>query len=64
LVVGAGLAYIAANALASALYGVSAFDPLAWGLAAGSLLGAAVLANFVPARRASRVDPLTALRTD
>jgi len=64
LVVGAGLAYIAATALAGALYGVSAFDPLAWGLAATSLLGAAVLANFVPARRASRVDPLTALRTD
>ncbi|HTM26681.1 MAG TPA: ABC transporter permease [Vicinamibacterales bacterium] len=63
--VAAGLlfSWIAAKAIASGLYGVGAWDPAAWGSAVGVLLGSAALANFVPARRAARVDPSTALRT-
>ncbi len=64
LVAGAVLAAAAAGALRGLLYGITPFDPVAWGLAIGAMLGAAALANFVPARRAMRIDPLTALRIE
>jgi ABC-type antimicrobial peptide transport system permease subunit len=69
-VAGAGVAagvvigYLAARAIASGLYGVSALDPLAWTTAVVTLLGSAALANYLPARRASLVDPSIALRTE
>jgi len=59
---GVVLSWPAARAISSGLYGVSAFDPLAWMSAVGVLLGSAGLANYVPARRAARVDPSVALR--
>ena len=46
------------------LYGVSALDPMAFGAAGALLMGVAFLANYIPARRAARIDPLTALRAD
>jgi predicted permease len=61
---GALLALGAAKAVAGALYGVSAVDPIAWGAAIGVLLAASALANLVPARRAARVDPSSALRSE
>jgi predicted permease len=64
VVAGAALAYVAARGVASALYGVSALDPLAWGAAVAALLISAALANYLPARRASLVDPSVALRGD
>jgi predicted permease len=49
---------------ASLLYGVSPRDPATLGVVALTLLIASALANYLPARRAARVDPLTALRQD
>jgi putative ABC transport system permease protein len=51
-----------ARVLESYLYGVSAVDPIAYLVAAFVLLAVAVVANLVPALRASRVSPMTALR--
>jgi predicted permease len=63
-VAGVALAAVLARVLSGLLYQVSAFDPVAWLGALSVLLAAAVGANFVPARRAVRVDPVTALRTE
>jgi ABC-type antimicrobial peptide transport system permease subunit len=64
IVIGSGLAYMAAQALAGGLYGISALDPIAWSSAIAAMLGSAALANFIPARRASLVDPSLALRSE
>jgi putative ABC transport system permease protein len=50
--------------LESLLYGVSGFDPIAYGAAAGILLLTACLANLVPALTAARLDPVRALRSE
>jgi putative ABC transport system permease protein len=64
LVVGGLLAAAAAQVLSGLLFNVSPFDPLAWTLAVVAMLGAATLANLAPARRAMRIDPMVALRTE
>ena len=64
LVVGGILAASAGQVIKGLLFGVSTLDPIAWALAITAMVVAAALANLVPARRAMRVDPMTALRTD
>ena len=46
------------------LFEVGGSDPLTLGLVAGLLVSVAVLASWVPALRASRLDPVTSLRTE
>ena len=48
--------------MSALLFGVSAYDPLTYGAVALALGGTAVIASYLPARRASKVDPAEALR--
>jgi predicted permease len=63
LVVGLLFALVATRGLESLLFGVSRFDPITLGVATAVLGSAALLAGFLPARRATRVDPLVALKS-
>jgi ABC-type antimicrobial peptide transport system permease subunit len=57
-------ALAASRALSSVLYGVGALDVSALAIAIFSLAFAALLACWLPARRATLVDPIQALRTE
>jgi len=57
-------ALIVSRLMAGFLYGVRPTDPLTFGAVATLLIGVAVLACYIPARRALRVDPIVALRCD
>ena len=60
--IGAGGAIASARLLTAFLFNVRPLDPIAFLLAAAVLIAVALLAAYVPARRATRVDPLQALR--
>jgi predicted permease len=61
---GAVLAFVAARYVESLLFDTPARDPLAFAAATGTILAVAILATLLPARRATRVDPVTALRAE
>jgi len=64
VIVGVLGAVAATRLLSSLLYGVEATDPMTFATVSLVLVGIAVLASYIPARRAARVDPLIALRSE
>jgi ABC-type antimicrobial peptide transport system permease subunit len=64
LTVGFGVALIATRLVATFLYGLQPNDPSTLGAAGIVLTAVALLAGYLPARRASKVDPMTALRDE
>jgi predicted permease len=68
IVIGLGLGFAAALALGrvmtSQIYAVSAYDPVVFAIALGGLASAALLATWLPARRAARIDAMHALRQE
>jgi putative ABC transport system permease protein len=63
-VAGMGIALLATRAIRSLLFGVTPLDPVSFVTAPIVLASVALLACYLPARRATRVDPLVALRED
>ena len=64
VLIGLGAALIGARLLASQLYGVSARDPFTYAAICGLLAAVALVASWVPAFRATRIDPMAALRAE
>ena len=64
VVVGIGVAALATRMLATLLFGVSHVDPLTYVGVVVLLVATSVVASALPAWRASRVDPVTALRSE
>ena len=62
--IGIAISFAATRVIASLLYGVSATDPLTFITTALLLIAVAAIAALLPARRATRIDPLSALRVD
>jgi putative ABC transport system permease protein len=64
ILAGAAVALVTTRLLGRQLYGIGATDPLTFLLAALLLAAAALLACYLPARRATKVNPLVALRAE
>jgi ABC-type antimicrobial peptide transport system permease subunit len=64
LLIGIAAALAVVRLLRSSLYGISPADPVSFVAAAALLFAVAMVASYLPARRATDVDPLTALRSD
>jgi predicted permease len=64
VLLGVGAAAALARLMSALLFGVGAWDPLTYAAVSVLLAAIALLASYVPARRASRLDPIVALRRD
>jgi ABC-type antimicrobial peptide transport system permease subunit len=64
LAVGAALALALGKTAGAMLFGLKPYDPLTISLSAVALTAVAILASYLPARRAARLDPMAALRDE
>jgi len=62
--VGLGGAFLLAGVMQSLLFGIRGTDAMTFGAVAGALALVALVASYVPARRAARIDPMVSLRDE
>ena len=62
--VGLVVSLVAARLLSNLLYGVTPTDPFAFGCGSALVILVALVASWIPARRAASIDPMQALRTE
>ena len=63
-VIGLGLSFLAAQLLGRLLYGIESADPMTFGVVPAVMAVVGLLAAWIPARRASAISPVRALRAD
>jgi ABC-type lipoprotein release transport system permease subunit len=61
---GLAAAYVLSKSMGALLFSVTPTDPLTFGAVTLFLTAVAILASYLPARRATNVDPITALRNE
>jgi len=64
IAIGVVVAAVATRPMRALLFGVATVDPLVYAAVAATLAGVAIVASLAPARRAARIDPMVALRSD
>jgi ABC-type antimicrobial peptide transport system permease subunit len=64
IAIGIGVALLLTRVMSAFLFGVGPIDPLTYAAVSTALAAMALLATYLPARRAARVDPVVALRAD
>jgi ABC-type antimicrobial peptide transport system permease subunit len=64
LAIGLVTAYAGANVMQSFLFGVEPVDPITFAVVPALLIAVTMIASWIPARRATRLNPVTVLRTD
>jgi len=64
VVIGVGVALGTTRLMSALLFGVKAVDPIVFALMSITMIGIGILASYMPARRASSVDPIVSLRSD
>jgi putative ABC transport system permease protein len=64
IVLGLPAALMVSSLISTLLFGVTPRDPLSLTLSMGALVAVALFAGYLPSRRASQIDPMTALRRE
>jgi hypothetical protein len=64
IIIGIAVALLATRVMSAFLFGVGPMDPMTYAGVSAALIAVGLLATYLPARRASRVDPVMALRAD
>ena len=64
ILIGIGVAMVVTRVMSAFLFGVGPMDPVTYAAVSGTLAAVAIVGTYLPARRATRVDPLAALRAE
>ena len=64
ILIGIGVAMVVTRVMSTFLFGVGPMDPVTYAAVSATLAAVALMGTYLPARHATRIDPLTALRAE